>query len=220
MTRKKNETFKYLSGVCFVLTAVLEIAFFVQAAKVLGYFSMGIPAWIDVVGKVLVGVAVFIEVPTMVLAGSVVSLILMAMRMISGDVWIYDIFWTIFWAILAISCVSKKHNKLVCFAAGVVEIVHFVLTARQINIARLSFISIYRPLSVLLLALGAIFLGMEFSEKSGKRKQKSTAVKQLKVNMEDKLVRIEKLNGLLEKGYITKEEFGAKKKQIMKAETR
>lgn len=205
-----------MSGVFFALTAVLEIAFYVQLAKLLGYFSMDMSMWIDVAGKVLVGVAIFIEVPAMVLVGSIVSLISLAMRMISGGVWTYGVLWTIFWVILAISYVSKKYIKLVCFAAGAVEIVHFVLAVQRMNIARLTFTSIYIPLSALLLALGAVFLGMVLPEIMEKPKKEEVTAKQVPVGAESKLEELEKLNGLLEKGYITKEEFNAKKEQIMK----
>ena len=53
-----------------------------------------------------------------------------------------------------------------------------------------------------------------------KPKKKKTITKQAQGGAESKLEQLEKLNALLEKGYITKEEFDAKKKQIMKAETR
>ena len=218
MITKKNEAFKYLSGVFFVLTAVLEIVFYVQLAKLLGYFSMDMSMWIDVVGKVLAGAAIFIEVPIMVLAGSIVSLISLAMRTISGGVWTYGVLWTVFWVILAISCVSKKYTKLACFAAGAVEIIHFVLAVQRMNIARLTFTSIYIPLSVLFLALGAVFLGMVLPEMLEKPNQKNAEMKQSHASTESKLEQIEKLNGLLEKGYITKEEFDTKKEQIMKSE--
>ena len=53
-----------------------------------------------------------------------------------------------------------------------------------------------------------------------KPKKKKTITKQAQGGAESKLERLGKLNALLEKGYITKEEFDAKKKQIMKAEMR
>ena len=53
-----------------------------------------------------------------------------------------------------------------------------------------------------------------------KPKKKKTITKQVQGGAESKLEQLGKLNALLEKGYITKEEFDAKKKQIMKAETR
>ena len=218
MTMKKNEGFKYLAGISFVLTAVLEVAFYIQVGKLIGYFSMDISMWIDVIGKVLTGIAVLVEMPILVFAGSAVSLISLGMRMISGEVWTYGVFWTIFWSILAISYVSKKYARPICFAAGAVEMVHFVLTVQQANVARLSFVSIYVPLSVLILALGAIFLGVVIPEMVRKPKQKSAAGKKPQASTENKLEQIEKLNDLLKKGYITKEEFDTKKEQLMKAE--
>lgn len=221
MTMKKNEGFKYLAGISFVLTAVLEVAFYIQVGKLIGYFSMDISMWIDVIGKVLTGIAVLVEMPILVFAGSAVSLISLGMRMISGGVWMYGVFWTIFWSILAIamliSLVNKKYARLICFGAGGVEMVHFARAVRQMgaSVIELNFRSFFIPLSILLLAVGAILLGIALPEMLEKPKKRKIAVKQPQSGTESKIEQLEKLNALLEKGYITKEEFDTKKDQIM-----
>ena len=74
---------------------------------------------------------------------------------------------------------------------------------------------IFIPLSILLLAVGAILLGVVLPEMLEEPKKKEVAVKQPQSGTESKIEQLEKLNALLEKGYITKEEFDAKKDQIM-----
>lgn len=214
MMTKKDETIKCLSGLFFALTAVAEIVFYIQLGKLLGRFSIGADMWIDMAGKFMVGAAIFAEVPALVLAGSVVSLLSIAMRMISGGVWGYGVFWAFFWSILAIamliSFVNKKYARLICFGAGGVEMVHFTWAVRQMGTG-----VIFIPLSILLLAVGAILLGIVLPEMLEKPKKRKNAVKQPQYGIESKIEQLEKLNALLEKGYITKEEFDAKKDQIM-----
>lgn len=214
MMTKKDETIKCLSGLFFALTAVAEIVFYIQLGKLLGRFSISADMWIDMAGKFMVGAAIFSEVPALVLAGSVVSLLSIAMRMISGGVWGYGVFWAFFWSILAIamliSFVNKKYARLFCFGAGGVEIVHFTWAVRQMGTG-----VIFIPLSILLLAVGAILLGIALPEMLEKPKKRKNAVKQPQFGTESKIEQLEKLNALLEKGYITKEEFDAKKDQIM-----
>ena len=214
MMTKKDETIKCLSGLFFALTAVAEIVFYIQHGKLLGRFSISADMWIDMAGKFMVGAAIFSEVPALVLAGSVVSLLSIAMRMISGGVWEYGVFWAFFWSILAIamliSFVNKKYARLFCFGAGGVEIVHFMWAVRQMGTG-----VIFIPLSILLLAVGAILLGIALPEMLEKPKKRKNAVKQPQSGTESKIEQLEKLNALLEKGYITKEEFDAKKDQIM-----
>lgn len=214
MVTKKDETIKCLSGLFFALTAVAEIVFYIQHGKLFGRFSISADMWIDMAGKFMVGAAIFAEVPALVLAGSVVSLLSIAMRMISGGVWGYGVFWAFFWSILAIamliSFVNKKYARLFCFGAGGVEIVHFTWAVRQMGTG-----VIFIPLSILLLAVGAILLGIVLPEMLEKPKKRKNAVKQPQYGTESKIEQLEKLNALLEKGYITKEEFDAKKDQIM-----
>lgn len=217
MTARKNEPFKYLAGLIFILAVVAELAFYIQLGKLLGSFSIGTQMWIDMAGKALIGIAMLAEVPALVLVGSIVSLISLAMRMVSGGVWLYGVFWTIFWIVLAISYVNKKYARVVCFTAGVVELAHFGWAVFHMNTARLSFTGIYMPLSILLLAIGAFFMGMALPEMRTKTKDGNVVLTSPQVDTEDKLAQIEKLNELLEKGYITKEEFDAKKEQIMKS---
>lgn len=221
MMTKKDETIKCLSGLFFALTAVAEIVFYIQLGKLLGRFSISADMWIDMAGKFMVGAAIFAEVPALVLAGSVVSLLSIAMRMISGGVWGYGVFWAFFWSILAISMlisfVNKKYARLICFGAGGVEMVHFAWAVRQMgaSVIELNFRSFFIPLSILLLAVGAILLGIALPEMLEKPKKRKNAVKQPQYGTESKIEQLEKLNALLEKGYITKEEFDAKKDQIM-----
>ena len=217
MGTKRKEPFKYLAGILFILAAVAEIAFYIQLGKLLGSFSISVQMWIDMVGKAIIGVAMLAEMPVLVLVGSSVSLLSLAMRMISGGVWLYGVFWTIFWIVLAVSWVNRKYARVICFAAGVVELVHFVWAVLHMNTTRLTFMGIYIPLSVLLLAVGAFFMGMALPEMQGKAKNKDVVVVEPQTNTENRLVQIEKLNDLLAKGYITKEEFDAKKEQIMKS---
>ena len=51
-----------------------------------------------------------------------------------------------------------------------------------------------------------------------KPKNYKAVEREQKSGVESRLDQIEKLNGLLEKGYITKEEFDNKKKQIMQSD--
>lgn len=214
METRKKEPIRFIAGFAFVLAAVAEIVFYIQLGKLLGRFSIGADMWIDMAGKFMVGAAIFAEVPALVLAGSVVSLLSIAMRMISGGVWGYGVFWAFFWSILAIamliSFVNKKYARLFCFGAGGVEMVHFTWAVRQMGAG-----VIFIPLSILLLAVGAILLGVVLPEMLEEPKKKEVAVKQPQSGTESKIEQLEKLNALLEKGYITKEEFDAKKDQIM-----
>ena len=95
--------------------------------------------------------------------------------------------------------------------------VHFAWAVRQMgaSVIELNFRSFFIPLSILLLAVGAILLGMALPEMLEKPKKKEIAVKQPQSSTESKIEQLERINRLLEKGYITKEEFDAKKDQIM-----
>ena len=95
--------------------------------------------------------------------------------------------------------------------------VHFAWAVRQMgaSVIELNFRSFFIPLSILLLAVGAILLGIALPEMLEKPKKRKNAVKKLQSGTESKIEQLEKLNALLEKGYITKEEFDAKKDQIM-----
>lgn len=95
--------------------------------------------------------------------------------------------------------------------------VHFAWAVRQMgaSVIELNFRSFFIPLSILLLAVGAILLGIALPEMLEKPKKRKIAVKRPQSGTESKIEQLEKLNALLEKGYITKEEFDAKKDQIM-----
>lgn len=235
MTVKKSESVRIIAGLLFVLAAASEMAIYIDLWRWLGVFSVSIPMWIDMAGKVITGVVVFVGMPQLALAGSALSLLSLIVRGISNrftvnagfidaEFWTSGLLWIIFWLLIAISVLpilNKKYARLVCFAAGFLELAHFGMTMAEqmtlINKYGLDFTSVCELLSILFLAVGAILLGVVLPEMYTERKNKDMAVAVPKTNTENRLVQIEKLNDLLEKKYITKEEFDAKKEQIMKS---
>lgn len=219
MATKKDEKLECTSGVFFALAAVVEIVFYIQHGILFGEFWVSAAMWIDMAGKFIVGAAIFAEAPVLILAGSAASLLSLAMRTVSNGVWVYGVFWGIFWSVLTISIavflVNKKYAGSICFGAGGVEVVHFVWAVWQMGTIEWNLIRFYTLVSILLLAIGAILLGMELPKMSVKPKRKTIAEKHPRFGAESKLERLEKLNGLFEKGYITEEEFISKKEQII-----
>lgn len=237
MVVKNNKSFRVIAGLLFMLAAASEMAIYIDLWKLLGRFSVSIPMWVDMAGKVITGVAVLVGMPQLVFAGSILSLISLMVRGISNhftvnagfidaEFWTSGLLWIIFWVLIAVSVLpilNKKYARLVCFAAGFVELAHFGITvAEQMTLIDkygygLNVTSVCEVLSMLFLAAGAILLGVILSEMRAETKNKDMAVAVPQTNTENRLVRIEKLNDLLEKKYITKEEFDAKKEQIMKS---
>lgn len=233
METKKKEPIRFIAGFAFVLAAASEMAFYIYLGRLLGRFSVSIPMWIDMAGKVLTGAALFVGMSPLVLAGSAVSLISLFIRginchftvnagYINAKFWTSGLLWIIFWVLVAISVLpvlNKKYARTACFAAGLVELLHFVMImpeqAEMIKEYGVSVARICDILPVILLAVGAILLGMALPEMLVKPKKKEIAVKQPQSSTESKIEQLERLNRLLEKGYITKEEFDVKKDQIM-----
>lgn len=224
MTTKKNEAFKYLAGLLFLLSAVLLVADYIQTIQAgMIYFSMGKFSYettmiLDVIGRTVIAGAVLSEIPVLIPVGAGINLISLAMKSLPIGMLLNEIFWAVFWILIGISIVGKKYIKAICFTAGVINTANFVwvLIQSEIDFTNLSFMTVSTPLMILLLALGAVFLGMVLPEIMEKPKKEEVAAKQAQVGAESKLEEFEKLNGLLEKGYITKEEFNAKKEQIMR----
>lgn len=235
MTDKKSESLRVITGLLFVLAAASEMAIYIGLWQLLGRFSVSIPMWVDMAGKVITGVAVLVGMPQLVLAGSALSLISLMVRGISNrftvnagfidaKFWTSGLLWIIFWVLIAVSVLpmlNKRYARPVCFAAGFVELVHFGITMPEqialINEYGLSVMRICDILPMLFLSAGAILFGIIFPEMQVRTKDKNMAVMVQRPNTENKLTQIEKLNGLLEKGYITKEEFDSKKERIMKS---
>lgn len=233
METKKKEPIRFIAGFAFVLAAASEMAFYIYLGRLLGRFSVSIPMWIDMAGKVLTGVALFVEMSPLVLAGSAVSLISLIIRginshftvnagYINAKFWTSGLLWIIFWALVAISVLpvlNKKYARISCFAAGLVELLQFVvIMPEEVAMIKEYGLSIARICDIMpeiLLAIGAILLGMALPEMLEKSKKRKITVKQPQSGTESKIEQLEKLNALLEKGYITKEEFDAKKDQIM-----
>ena len=236
MTAKKREPIRYIAGFMFALAAASEMVFYIYLGRLLGKFSVSAPMWMDMAGKVLTGVALFVGISPLVLAGSAVSLISLIVRginchftvragYIDARFWTSGLLWIIFWALIAISVLpgfNKKYAKIPCFAAGLVELVHFGGTMPE----QMEMISKYGRtvtricdiLPMLFLAAGAILFGIVAPEMQKKPKNYKAVEREQKSGVESRLDQIEKLNGLLEKGYITKEEFDNKKKQIMQSD--
>ena len=233
MTAKKSEPIRFIAGFSFVLAAVSEMIVYIYLWKLLGRFSVSILMWMDMAGKLLMGVSLFVGMSPLALVGSILSLISLIVRginchftinagFINAEFWTSGLLWIIFWALIAISALpvlNKKYARLLCFVAGFIELVHLgIIMPDQITMINKYGLSVARIcdiLPVFLLAIGAILLGMMFPEMTEKPKKKENVTKQAQIGAESKLEQLEKLNGLLEKGYITKEEFDAKKDQIM-----
>ena len=209
-----------------------------------GAFGIILAAFVislEIIGKVLVAVSIALSIPNMAIVGSVMSFVSLLIQGVrckftiigatGAEFWTSGLFWMIFWAIMAISTLSglnKKDARKLCFVAGLVELIHFgVILPERIALLNRYGWSFVREshtysvkfdlLSVLLLAIGTVLLGMILSEMMEKPKKKGVDVKQAQIGAESKLEQLEKLNGLLKKGYITKEEFDAKKEQIIKS---
>ena len=199
---------------------------------------------LEIIGEVLVTVSIALSIPNMAIVGSVMSFASLLIRGVrckftifgATDVefWTSGLFWIVFWGVMSLSMLlglNKKNIRKLCFAAGFLELIHFgvILPEQVALIDRYGWLFVcenhtysvnFDLLPVLLLATGAILFGIILPEMTEKPKKKKTITKQAQGGAESKLEQLGKLNALLEKGYITKEEFDAKKKQIMKAETR
>ena len=235
MVVKNNKSVRVIAGLLFMLAAASEMAIYIGLWKLLGRFSVSIPMWVDMAGKVVTGVAVLVGMPQLVFAGSILSLLSLMVRGISNhftvnagfidaEFWTSGLLWIIFWVLIAVSVLpilNKKYAKLVCFAAGFIELAHLGISMPEqialINEYGLSVTRICDILPMFFLSAGAILLGIIPPEMQVRTKDKDMDVVVRQSNTENKLAQIEKLNGLLEKGYITKEEFDSKKERIMKS---
>lgn len=249
MKNKKKRMIQYVACVCFTISAVMNVPYIVELFGLIGFVSKnGMLGMIlamflislEIIGKVLVVISIELLLSNMAIVGSVMSFVSLLIRGVQckftvfgetgAEYWTSGLFWTIFWAIMAISmlpCLNKKSARKLCFAAGFVELIHLgIILPEQMTLLDRYGWSFVRDCStytvnfdllpVLVLAIGAILLGMILPEMTEKPKEKEVAAKQVQIGAENKLVQLEKLNGLLEKGYITKEEFDTKKEQIMK----
>lgn len=249
MKNEKKRTIQYLSCACFAISAITKAPYIVKLFGLIDFagksstFGMILTVFLflgEFVGNTLVAVSIALSIPNIAIVGSVISFVSLLIRGVrckftifgatDTEFWTSGLFWTIFWAIMAISALSgcnKKNTRKLCFAAGLVELIHFVvILPEQIALIEKygwSFVRDYSAYTVnfdlfpvLLLAIGAILLGIILPEMTEKPKKEEPIAKQVQVGAENKLAQLEKLNGLLEKGYITKEEFDAKKEQIMK----
>ena len=232
MTAQKKEPIRYIAGLMFVLAAASEMVFYIYLGRLLGKFSVSAPMWMDMAGKVLTGVALFVGISPLVLAGSTVSLISLIVRginchftvhagYIDARFWTSGLLWMIFWALMAVSVLPDLYARIPCFAAGLVELIHFgVIMSEQMEMISkygLTVANICNILPVPLLAAGAILFGIVVPEMQKKPKNYKAVEREQKSGVGSRLNQVEKLNGLLEKGYITREEFDNKKSQIMQS---
>lgn len=236
MKSKTKGIVRWLASGCFIVSAIANIPYIIRLLGLTGFVgskSGALLMILDSIGKALMALAIVTSAFGVAIAGSVGNLLSLIIRGIRCNFTIHAgfvdaRFWTsgllgiVFWALIAISALpvlNKKYARISCFAAGLVELLHFVVIvpeqAAMIKEYGLSVARVCDILPVILLAVGAILLGMAFPEMQEQTKKKDIPVKQMQTGPENKLEQLEKLNALLEKGYVTKEEFDAKKEQIV-----
>lgn len=236
MKNEKKPLIQYAACACFAISAVTNIPFIAKLLGFTGFVGSKIDAFLmilDSIGKALMAVSIAFSISNIAVVGIVSSLVSLLIRgvqckftihagFVDAKLWTSGFLWMAFWLLMAISVLldfNKKYARISCFAAGLVELLHFVvIMPEQVAMIKeygLSIARICDIMPVILLAIGAILLGMALPEMLEKSKKRKIAVKQPQSGTESKIEQLEKLNALLEKGYITKEEFDAKKNQIM-----
>mgnify|MGYP000148732819 CR=1 FL=1 len=236
MKNEKKPLIQYTACACFAISAVANVPFIAELLGFTGFVGSKIDAFLmilDSIGKALVAVSIAFSISNIAVVGIVSSFVSLLVRgvqckfaihagFIDAKLWTSGLLWMAFWLLMMVSVLldfNKKYARTACFAAGLVELLHFVMImpeqAEMIKEYGVSVARICDILPVILLAVGAILLGMALPEMLEKPKKKEIAVKQPQSSTESKIEQLERLNRLLEKGYITKEEFDVKKDQIM-----
>lgn len=205
-----NKTLQYITTICFALIAVKAII------DCFGNFSLG--GLVYAVGSVLVVIAI-LNVTTKlstvgfgVIAISVLySLVLNLKTLMLFEpsflllfVYIVDLIVYIFLMIAGIYPKSAKTLGIISAILAIIDLALMVISNSVVEGFQFVTTTI---LSKVLLIVGAILLGLTYDSIS-----KMKAQEKLESNKTERLIY---LKSLLDKGIITKEEFDAKKKQLL-----
>lgn len=207
-------TIKYFAGVCFGILAVLSLINLVE--------SHSIEDLVLTACYILVMISLFLSMRMLSMIGCgllafqrLLFIIKHGKGMIaagysSSFVFIWGIF-AVYFILLLIASINFKASKAFGIAASILAFTIFVFL--KIKGLRLSPTS---HLLYLLYILGAFLLGMAFDGKNEYPSENKVTNKQANPGViESNTERLLKLKELLDRGIITREEFDAKKKEIL-----
>lgn len=211
--KQKKDLIRYGAGACFFLLAVLEI---IDGL----YFE----AVVYVIACIFASVSFFAGLP---LAGTIGSILFLLGILLDRWVfrWIWHIryygeakyYWCLFRDILDIATyvlfltmtISKKDKRKLGYAAGTTAAIIFLGNVVILK----EFLSLTWIVKLLLWVAVLILAGLAYE--SIPVKQKAVAGKAMQSTLPDKIQKLERLHTLMENGVITREEFEAKKKQLL-----
>lgn len=202
--KKNNDMLRYIASGVFFLQAILSL-----------FGGLNLYAVLYAIGLALVGVSFLVKKPTLATIGAVVVLLELVLN--------YLIAGFLFWYIDTGRYFGLLHMAL-ALAADILFIVLTVSGKKSMGyaaaavaaaqyLAGIIFLHYSLSLTMLLRLAGLILAGLVCEEAAPKRRAAVPSAAQNSVA--DTIQRIEKLQGLLEKGIITQEEFDAKKKQLL-----
>lgn len=222
--QKNNKSLRYAAGACFGICSLMYVIFTVldiQNGYIFSPWGLVLP-----VGFALIAVSMFASIDILTSVGGGI-LTVIAVRWLIDDLGYYthtiymieDLLWLIVCILLVVIGLNRKNVKMICIVAGALLAVRFFLIFFGHKIAYGYFgLDFWGFLDQILRIVGTILIGLtlninETQESSGKTVSSNSINSTAPVkNQIDQLI---KLKDFLDNGYISQEEFDAKKKQIL-----
>jgi len=206
---ENKKVFQYIAGACFALVAVLGLvsAF---TSRYGFYFRSAIAP----IAFLIVAIGLFLNKPIIATVGSGIVTIYTLYNFTtmlgraSGMYYVYMVFIIASYALLTMTTLLHNSSMTTAIISAVARMIYLAIIA--IMGGGTSGVNV---ITALLYAVGVIMIGLAFSTQKKNVAPVSNAP--IRSQSSNSIEQITKLKGLLDKGIITKEEFEAKKKEIL-----
>lgn len=226
--QKNKKSLRYAAGACFGICSLIEIIWIVLNILDGVYEYYGFSPWhlIWPIGYALIAVSMFASIDILTSVGGGI-LTVVAVRLLIDDFGYYthtismieDLLWLIVCILLVVIGLNRKNVKMICIVAGALLAVRFFLIFFGHKIAYGYFgLDFSGFLQYIILIVGTILIGLALNidspQESNNKTVSSCSIKST-AQVESKINQLVKLKDFLDNGYISQEEFDAKKKQIL-----
>lgn len=220
--QKNNKSLRYVAGACFGICSLMHVIFIVL--DMLNGYMFSPWSLVSPVGFALIAVSMFASMDILTSVGGGI-LAVGAARMLIDDLGYYaytiyiidDLLWLIVCILLIVIGLNRKNVKMICIVDGVLLAVQLFLVffGTAYEYFGLSF---WGFLEYVIQIVGTILIGLalniDSTQESNNKVDSSSSINST-APVKNQIDQLIKLKGFLDNGYISQEEFDAKKKQIL-----